>query len=105
MRKIISAGMTVLSLTFGVPYAIAADNTKPERTAGQVVDDATITTKVKAALIGDELTKARNINVDTHKGVVTLTGTVDTATEKARASTVARSVEGVSSVHNNLATK
>jgi len=76
-----------------------------ERTAGEVVDDAMITAKVKTALIGDTRTKAHQINVDTKEGIVQLGGFVDSAQAKAAASEVAESVTGVKSVRNDLGIK
>ena len=64
-----------------------------------------ITTKVKTALIGNPVTKARQINVETLKGVVQLSGFVDTSEEKSEAARVAAQVTGVSDVHNDLAIK
>lgn len=72
------------------------------RSATQTASDAAITGKVKAALALDELVKARNINVDTMRGVVTLNGTVNSAAEKARAMQVSRRIEGVTDVRDNL---
>src|SRR5688572_11181817 len=68
----------------------------------QTASDASITAKVKTALGNDELVKARNIDVDTLRGVVTLNGMVGSAAEKQRAIQVARGIEGVSSVKDNL---
>lgn len=76
-----------------------------ERSAGEVVDDGVITVKVKAALIDNPATKARQINVDTRQGVVQLQGFVDTNDEKMAATDVARSVSGVQSVRNDLEIK
>lgn len=75
------------------------------RTAGEVIDDAVITAKVKSALIGDTRTKAHQINVDTKEGIVQLGGFVDSAQAKAAASEVAESVTGVKSVRNQLELK
>lgn len=72
--------------------------------AGQAIDDATVTTKVKAALLADETVKGLNINVDTKDGVVTLKGNTDTA-QKTRAEEIAKTVEGVKSVENQLTAK
>ncbi|RUM87310.1 MAG: BON domain-containing protein [Thermodesulfatator sp.] len=72
------------------------------RSVGRQFDDATITTKVKLALLRDPVTKARKIDVDTVNGVVTLTGAVETEAERRRAEEVARSVSGVRAVVNNL---
>jgi hyperosmotically inducible protein len=75
----------------------------PERTAGEVVDDATITGKIKAALTEDERTKAHQIDVTTHDRVVLLGGFVDSQKAKAAAGDLARAVAGVSRVDNQLA--
>lgn len=76
-----------------------------ERSAGAAIDDGMITSKVKAALIGDSRTKAYQINVDTREGVVNLGGFVDNATAKAAASELAQSVNGVRTVQNRLEVK
>lgn len=73
--------------------------------SNQPVTDTVITTKVKAELIKDDTTKARHINVTTKKGVVTLSGTVDSATEKDQAAQDAQKIEGVVSVDNQLSVK
>ena len=74
----------------------------PQATAGQVVDDGTITASVKAKLIEDSTTKAHQINVETQKGVVQLAGFVDSTAAKARAGELANSVDGVAQVRNDL---
>lgn len=71
-------------------------------TAANVIDNAALTTKVKAALLADEMVKGTQVNVDSSNGVVTLNGTVDTAAHKQRAEELARGVSGVSRVQNNL---
>jgi len=76
-----------------------------ERTVGAVVDDATITAKVKTALIGNEETKAHQINVSTRQGVVQLSGFVDDSGEKQTAEMLARNVAGVQKVDNQLEVK
>jgi len=75
------------------------------RSAGTTLDDSVISTKVKTALIGNPITKARQINVETSKGVVQLSGFVDDGAEKAEAERVAAQVEGVTAVHNELVVK
>lgn len=59
---------------------------------------------MKAALAADDLVKARNINVDTIRGVVQLNGTVNSAAEKAQAIALACRVQGVVDVRDNLKT-
>ena len=77
-------------------------STKPDATAGQDFDDSMLTASVKAKLTEDSTTKAYEINVGTQKGVVQLTGFVDSTTMKARAGELARAVDGVKEVRNDL---
>ncbi len=79
-------------------YKIAED----ERSVGTILDDSVILTSVKSKLISDEFVKARHINVDVSNGVVSLTGTVESSSQKRMASDIARSVEGVGKVENQL---
>jgi len=67
--------------------------------------DATITTKINAALAADEKLSALKINVDTAQGRVTLSGTAPDATSRDRATMLASVVEGVKSVDNRLSVK
>jgi osmotically-inducible protein OsmY len=73
-----------------------------EPTAGESVDDAVVTAKVKAKLVDDEVTKAYQINVETFKGTVQLSGSVDSAEARSRATELARDVGGVKDVKNSL---
>lgn len=68
----------------------------------QVVDDAAITTALKIKFVADADLKSLDISVDTVGGVVTLTGMAPSATAKNRATEIARTVNGVSNVNNNL---
>jgi hyperosmotically inducible protein len=76
-----------------------------DRSAGEVVDDSVVTTKVKAALVAEPATKARDITVVTRDGIVQLSGFVDSATEKSTAAEVAQGVNGVKEVRNDLQIK
>jgi len=73
-----------------------------DRTAGEAIDDASITGRVKAALLEDPSTKGSSINIETREGVVQLNGFVDGDIEKDRAAKLAAAVSGVKSVDNNL---
>jgi hyperosmotically inducible protein len=73
-----------------------------QRSTGRYVDDASITAQVKTKLIDDEAVKARNINVETYKGVVQLTGFVESRAEANQAVALAEQVEGVMSVKDDL---
>ena len=74
------------------------------RSPQQTTTDGVINGKVKTALAADDLVKARRIDVDTVRGVVTLNGTVGSAAEKAQAIRLARNVSGVVEVKDNLKT-
>ncbi len=73
-----------------------------ERSVGAVIDDAEITTKVKAALLAEKDVKSFEIKAETFGGVVQLSGFVDSQWQIDKAAQVASAVEGVKSVKNNL---
>jgi hyperosmotically inducible protein len=75
------------------------------RTGEEVVDDGAITAKVKAALAGDPRTKAHQVNVETREGKVQLSGFVDSSEAKSTAEELARAVDNVKSVDNELDVK
>jgi hyperosmotically inducible protein len=75
------------------------------RSGSTTVDDSAITAKVKAALAGDPRTKAHQVNVETREGAVQLSGFVDSSEAKSTAEELARSVDNVKSVDNELDVK
>ena len=79
--------------------------TRTSDSTGQYVDDTVITTKVKSALLDDKEVKSFAVSVETMKGVVQLSGFVNTAEQKAAAGKDAWAVKGVTDVHNNLIVK
>ena len=79
--------------------------TSTSESTGEYIDDATTTTKVKAAFIKDPVVSANDVKVDTFKGTVQLSGFVDTAEQKTRAEQIAAGVTGVSAVKNNITVK
>ncbi|MBZ0156509.1 MAG: BON domain-containing protein [Alphaproteobacteria bacterium] len=83
-------------------FLVSGCSTLTGRTAGQTVDDATITTKVNAKIIEDPALSYLKINVDTFEGRVTLTGQVPSKEAADRLVSHARSVEGVKDVKTNL---
>ena len=80
-------------------------STPTHESTGQYVDDSMITTKVKAAIFNDATLKSGEINVETFKGVVQLSGFVSSADARSHAVEVARSVEGVKSVEDDMRVK
>lgn len=85
-----------------VALALAAAGCMSTRPASEQVSDAAITTKVKAALAADATTNPLRVDVDTNEGVVRLSGRVDEATNRRRAEEVARNVDGVRRVVNDI---
>lgn len=79
--------------------------TRGQSTVGAYVDDATITTQIKARMIENKNVDAAAIKVETLNGTVMLSGFAKSATEKNTAETIARGVNGVKSVRNELAVR
>jgi hyperosmotically inducible protein len=96
MRNHLTVAALVLVLL--APFTLAACG----KTVGETIDDATITTRVKTALLNDPQIGGLRIDVDTYKGVVSLSGRVKSADEEAKAIAVARRVSGVSDVKSTL---
>jgi osmotically-inducible protein OsmY len=94
----------IIGLVLVVFMAGCAGSRQKEST-GEYIDDSVITTKVKAEIFNDPLLKVFQINVETFKGVVQLSGFVDSEQASTRASEVARSVNGVTDVKNSLIVK
>ena len=80
-------------------------STPTRESSGQYIDDSAITAKVKAAILNEPSLKVFQINVETFKGEVQLSGFVDSARSVSKAGDVARGVSGVKSVRNNLIVK
>jgi osmotically-inducible protein OsmY len=76
--------------------------TKTSEGTGEYVDDSVITTKVKAAFAEDPVVKATEVKVETFKGTVQLSGFVDSAEAEHRAVEIARGVQGVKSVKDDM---
>jgi len=79
--------------------------TQKHESTGQYVDDTVITTKVKTAIFNEETLKMLQINVKSYQGVVQLSGFVDSAKNVSKAGEVARRIEGVKEVKNDLLVK
>ena len=99
--RIVSSLLAALMLTTIVGCA----NTKTHESVGEYVDDSAITTSVKTAFAIDPTLKATEINVETYKGIVQLSGFVAHAEDIPAATQVARGVRGVKSVKNDMRLK
>ena len=100
LTLIAAAGIGLAGTTF-----LGCASTKTQESTGEYIDDSVITSKVKAEILGDEHLKSLQIGVETHKGVVQLSGFVNSADAKRRAGEVASRVKGVSGVRNDLIVK
>jgi hyperosmotically inducible protein len=98
MRQLFRS-MLVLTLLVAVTAGCTAMTGK---SAGENVDDAKITAQVKSKLAAEKVATLTKVDVDTNKGTVYLTGNVENATIKTRATEIARAVTGVRDVVNNL---
>lgn len=99
--KSLSAVFAALLLMTSVGCA----SSQTKEGTGQYVDDSVITTKVKAAILGEPGLKVAEINVETFKGVVQLSGFVSSREDMDAAVKVARNVNGVTSVKNDMQLK
>ncbi len=85
--------------------ALGCASTRTQEGSGEYVDDTVITTKVKAAILDEPTLKSAEINVETFKGVVQLSGFVSSQAAENKAVEVARTVGGVKSVKNDMRLK
>jgi osmotically-inducible protein OsmY len=101
-RKIVIDCLVLLML---IATFSACASTRTQESTGEYVDDSVITTKVKSLLAADDFLKSFQISVETFKGVVQLSGFVNSQQAIDKAGQIARSVNGVTSVKNNLIVK
>jgi osmotically-inducible protein OsmY len=99
--KTILKGSWLLTGAFVLIAGLAGCANTGEK-SGAYVDDSWITSKVKSEMIADKHVKARDISVNTHKGVVTLSGNAATWDESNKAAEIARGVKGVTHVENDI---
>lgn len=102
MKSIYNAAAAGL---FAAALLLNVGCSRGDRTVGQSVDDAAVSTKVKAAFAQDPGVKAIDVKVDTYRGTVQLNGWVNTAEEKARAEEIAKAVPGAKAVQNQISVK
>ena len=98
MKRFRRLTVLMLALTLLAPLLVAACG----KTVGETIDDATITTRVKTSLLNDPDVGGSRIDVDTFKGVVTLSGRVKSKDEETKAVAIARKIDGVTDVKSTL---
>jgi hyperosmotically inducible periplasmic protein len=101
MRKTVQALLSAI----GLVWFLSGCQALTGETMGQNIDDTTITTTVKTKLAAEKGITLTRVQVDTNRGVVQLTGVVDSASDRSKAEQIARGVGGVKSVVNNLQVK
>lgn len=97
MKQLSYGKSLILALALVIPLTAACG-----KTVGQAIDDTTITTRVKTAMLNDPAIGGLRIDVDTFKGVVTLSGRVKSQAERDAAITLARRTSGVTDVKDAL---
>ena len=105
MNKMLTRRLALLSFAAAATTLAACAGSPTREGTGEYIDDTVITTKVKAAVLNEPSLKVAEINVETFKGVVQLSGFVSDAGDVPKAAEVARSVKGVTSVKNSLIVK
>jgi len=92
-------------MTALLAFFVGCAATPKQEGTGEYIDDTILTTKVKAAVLNEPTLKSAEVNVETFKGVVQLSGFVSSQADINRATEVARSIKGVKSVKNDMRVK
>lgn len=104
-RNFVTGGLAAIALA-GLGACASSEDSAPRRSTGEFTDDAALTAKVKTAIATDAGAKtASAVNVETYRGVVQLTGFVDSDDQVTRAVSAAKKVQGVRSVKNDIRLK
>jgi hyperosmotically inducible periplasmic protein len=94
--------LSIVAIVAAIGLTSVACQTTTGKTGGDTVSDASISTMVQSKLTADRMSNFTRVDVDTERGVVNLSGIVQSAEQKARAAEIARQVNGVKRVNNNL---
>lgn len=97
--------ITAFFLTLALVSTLGCGATTSKESTGEYLDDSVITSKVKTAIFAEETLKVAEINVETFKGVVQLSGFVNSRGDIDKAVSVARQIKGVTSVKNDMRVK
>ncbi|MDO9111100.1 MAG: BON domain-containing protein [Desulfatirhabdiaceae bacterium] len=101
VSKVLSAALLAVTLV----SAVGCSSTSQKEGTGEYIDDSVITTKVKTAIFNESTLKSAEINVETFKGVVQMSGFVSSQADINKAVELARGVSGVTSVKNDMRVK
>lgn len=103
--ELIIKRFTAFFFALALASALGCASTSTQEGTGEYVDDTVITSKVKAAIFGEPTLKSAEINVETYKGTVQLSGFVSSIAEQRKAIGLAKSVKGVQSVKDDMRLK
>ena len=101
MKKILIC-TTLLLGSAGMAFNAGCSSTAEHRSTGAYIDDTAITAKVKGAFVQDKVVKAMDVKVETYNGSVQLSGFVESSEQRSRAEQIARGINGVREVTNNI---
>jgi len=104
-KNIVKHLLSFLLLFVMIAVFAACASTRTQSSPGEYVDDSVITTKVKSLLAADDLLKSFKISVETYKGTVQLSGFVNSQKAVDQAGQIVKSVQGVTSIKNDLIVK
>lgn len=105
MRGIANCVITFVLIAVVISYVTGCAGNGGRRSTGTYIDDTAITAKVKSALAADPVVSALDVDVDTSEGRVQLSGFVETEEQSERAEEIAKGIEGVRSVENDIIVK
>jgi hyperosmotically inducible periplasmic protein len=106
VRKMVSLCMTACVCVSGAAAFVTGCSTdSSKRTAGQYIDDKELSHRVSSALRNDPEYKFHDVDVNVYRGTVQLSGFVSTSAQKRRADAIAREVQGITGVENNISVK
>lgn len=105
MKQQLSNYLFALFMAFMLATAVGCASTQKQEGTGEYIDDSVLTTKVKAAIFNEPTLKSAEINVETFKGVVQLSGFVSSQAAANKADEIARGISGVKSVKNDMRVK
>ena len=97
--------LSAFILAFALLTTLGCASTSTKEGTGEYIDDTVITTKVKAAILNEPTLKSSEVNVETFKGIVQLSGFINSQTDINKAIEIARGVKGVTLVKNDMRLK
>jgi hyperosmotically inducible protein len=103
--KFTTKQLAAFSFAMALTSILGCASTSTQEGTGEYIDDTVITSKVKSAIFGDPSLKLTEINVETFKGIVQLSGFVSSAAEESKATELARTIKGVKSVKDDMRLK